>query len=63
MSILDFLVELGIEELLFKVLKKLFVSFCSGIEKGLVEVGLLYGEVVVYVASCRLVIFIKDFII
>jgi len=59
-STLDFLVELGTEELPPKALKKLSASFRSGIEKGLAEVGLPHGEVVAYAAPRRLAIFIKD---
>ena len=40
MSALDFLVELGTEELPPKALAKLAEAFCAGIEKGLKDAGL-----------------------
>ena len=55
-----FLVEIGTEELPPKALKKLSEAFASGIEAGLVEAELSYGEVKVYAAPRRLAVFIED---
>ncbi|MDA3806367.1 MAG: glycine--tRNA ligase subunit beta [Thiomicrorhabdus sp.] len=54
-----FLVEIGTEELPPKALKKLSEAFASGIEAGLVEAELTYGEVKVYAAPRRLAVFIE----
>ena len=53
-----FLVEIGTEELPPKALKKLSEAFAAGIETGLVEAELAYGEVKVYAAPRRLAVFI-----
>lgn len=55
-----FLVEIGTEELPPKALKKLSEAFASGIEAGLVEAELSYGQVKVYAAPRRLAVFIED---
>ncbi len=55
-----FLVEIGTEELPPKALKKLSEAFASGIEAGLVDAELTYGEVKVYAAPRRLAVFIED---
>lgn len=54
-----FLVEIGTEELPPKALKKLSEAFASGIEAGLVDAELTYGEVKVYAAPRRLAVFIE----
>ncbi len=55
----EFLVEIGTEELPPKALKTLSEAFASGIEAGLVEAELSYGEVKVYAAPRRLAVFIE----
>ncbi|MGM0541173.1 MAG: glycine--tRNA ligase subunit beta [Pseudomonadota bacterium] len=55
-----FLVEIGTEELPPKALKKLSEAFASGIEAGLVEAELSYGEIKAYAAPRRLAVFIED---
>ena len=51
MSALDFLVELGTEELPPKALAKLAEAFCAGIEKGLKDAGLNFAKAQAYYAS------------
>lgn len=60
MSALDFLVELGTEELPPKALGKLSDAFRSGIEKGLKEAGLSYGQVRAFAAPRRLAVLIEQ---
>jgi len=55
-----FLVEIGTEELPPKALKKLSSAFASGIEAGLTEAELAFGEVKVYAAPRRLAVLIED---
>lgn len=52
----EFLVEIGTEELPPIALKKLSESFASGIEAGLKEAELSFGEVVVYASPRRLAV-------
>ena len=59
MSNVDFLVELGTEELPPKALKKLSQSFCDGIVRGLEAAGLPHGEVETYAAPRRLAVLVK----
>ena len=51
-----FLVEIGTEELPPKALNKLANAFASGIEAGLTEAELSYGEVTIYAAPRRLTV-------
>lgn len=60
MSALDFLVELGTEELPPKALGKLSDAFRSGIEKGLKEAGLKHGRVQAFAAPRRLAVLIEQ---
>lgn len=60
MSALDFLVELGTEELPPKALGKLSDAFRSGIEKGLKEAGLGHGRVRAFAAPRRLAVLIEQ---
>lgn len=60
MSALDFLVELGTEELPPKALNKLSDAFRSGIEKGLKEAGLSHGRVQAFAAPRRLAVLIEQ---
>ncbi|MET1079547.1 MAG: glycine--tRNA ligase subunit beta [Pseudomonas sp.] len=53
---LDFLVELGTEELPPKALKSLGEAFLGGIEKGLKAAGLAYTEAQVFAAPRRLAV-------
>ncbi|GKT11916.1 MAG: glycyl-tRNA synthetase beta chain [Thiomicrorhabdus sp.] len=54
-----FLVEIGTEELPPKALTKLSNAFASGIEAGLTEAELSFGEVKVYAAPRRLAVLIE----
>lgn len=56
MSTRDFLVELGTEELPPKALKNLSAAFTSGVEQGLRDLGLSFGDVVSFAAPRRLAI-------
>ena len=60
MSALDFLVELGTEELPPKALGKLSDAFRTGIEKGLKEAGLKHGRVQAFAAPRRLAVLIEQ---
>ncbi|TBV06095.1 glycine--tRNA ligase subunit beta [Stutzerimonas kirkiae] len=60
MSALDFLVELGTEELPPKALPKLAAAFLAGIETGLKEAGLAHGQTHVYAAPRRLAVFVAN---
>ncbi|ANF25041.1 glycine--tRNA ligase subunit beta [Stutzerimonas stutzeri] len=60
MSALDFLVELGTEELPPKALGKLSDAFRSGIEKGLKDAGLKHGRVQAFAAPRRLAVLIEQ---
>lgn len=60
MSALDFLVELGTEELPPNALEKLSDAFRSGIEKGLKEAGLNHGRVQAFAAPRRLAVVIEQ---
>ena len=51
MSALDFLVELGTEELPPKALAKLAEAFCAGIEKGLKDAGLLKAPIFAFLIA------------
>jgi glycyl-tRNA synthetase beta chain len=55
-----FLVEIGTEELPPKALKKLANAFASGIEAGLQEAELSYGDVTIYAAPRRLAVMIDS---
>ncbi|MEZ5504990.1 MAG: glycine--tRNA ligase subunit beta [Gammaproteobacteria bacterium] len=59
MNHLDFLVELGTEELPPKALKNLSESFCDGIVKGLETAGLSHTSVHAYAAPRRLAVVVK----
>ena len=52
----DFLVELGTEELPPKALKNLSAAFIQGIEDGLKDAGLSFGDVVSFAAPRRLAV-------
>ncbi|MCJ0972331.1 glycine--tRNA ligase subunit beta [Pseudomonas sp. PS1] len=60
MSALDFLVELGTEELPPKALSKLSEAFRTGIEKGLKEAGLLHARVQSFAAPRRLAVLVQS---
>ncbi len=55
-----FLVEIGTEELPPKALKKLAGAFAEGIENGLSEAELAYGDVTIYAAPRRLAVMIAE---
>lgn len=59
MSALDFLVELGTEELPPKALGKLSDAFRAGIEKGLKDAGLLHARVQAFAAPRRLAVLVE----
>ncbi len=56
----DFLVEIGTEELPPKALKKLSEAFGAGIEAGLADAELSYGEVSLYASPRRLAVRIQQ---
>ncbi|MBO1927081.1 glycine--tRNA ligase subunit beta [Thiomicrorhabdus sp. 6S2-11] len=56
----DFLVEIGTEELPPKALKKLSQAFGAGIEAGLAEAELSFGEVSLYASPRRLAVRIQE---
>jgi len=60
MSALDFLVELGTEELPPKALAKLAEAFCAGIEKGLKDAGLGFVKARAYAAPRRLAVLVEQ---
>jgi glycyl-tRNA synthetase beta chain len=60
MSALDFLVELGTEELPPKTLNALGEAFLAGVEKGLKAAGLSYSEVRHYAAPRRLAVLVEQ---
>ncbi|AWT12172.1 glycine--tRNA ligase subunit beta [Stutzerimonas frequens] len=60
MSALDFLVELGTEELPPKALAKLAEAFCTGIEKGLKDAGLNFAKAQAYAAPRRLAVLVEQ---
>ena len=60
MSALDFLVELGTEELPPKALKSLAEAFLAGVEKGLKTAGLAYSAARYYAAPRRLAIVVEQ---
>ena len=60
MSALDFLVELGTEELPPKALKTLGQAFQAGVEKGLKAAGLNYSGVRYYAAPRRLAVLVEQ---
>ncbi len=60
MSSRDLLVEIGTEELPPKALDKLCDAFAAGIESGLSEAGIGFGNVNAYAAPRRLAVLIKD---
>ena len=60
MLALDFLVELGTEELPPKALKRLAEAFQEGMEKGLNEAGLQYQSARYFAAPRRLAIFVEQ---
>jgi len=59
MQAVDFLIELGTEELPPKALKKLAEAFLEGIEKGLAEAALSYEAARYYAAPRRLAILVE----
>lgn len=60
MQALDFLVELGTEELPPKALKRLAEAFLEGVEKGLKEAGLSYSAARHFAAPRRLAILVDQ---
>ncbi|TBU75477.1 glycine--tRNA ligase subunit beta [Phytopseudomonas daroniae] len=60
MSALDFLVELGTEELPPKALKTLGDAFLAGVEKGLKAAGLSYNSARMYAAPRRLAVLVEQ---
>ncbi|MBV2206315.1 glycine--tRNA ligase subunit beta [Stutzerimonas degradans] len=60
MSALDFLVELGTEELPPKALKSLGEAFLAGIEKGLKDAGLGYAAARFFAAPRRLAVVVEQ---
>lgn len=60
MSALDFLVELGTEELPPKALKTLSEAFLAGIEKGLNDAGLGFVKAHAYAAPRRLAVLVEQ---
>ncbi len=60
MQAVDFLVELGTEELPPKALKKLAEAFLEGVEKGLVDAALSYEAARYYAAPRRLAILVEQ---
>ncbi|KAA0873773.1 glycine--tRNA ligase subunit beta [Nitrincola tapanii] len=60
MSVQDFLVELGTEELPPTALKGLGEAFLSGIEKGLMQAGLNYSAAEFFAAPRRLAVKVSD---
>ncbi|CEA04712.1 glycyl-tRNA synthetase subunit beta [Pseudomonas saudimassiliensis] len=60
MLALDFLVELGTEELPPKALKRLAEAFLEGVEKGLNEAGLAYQSARYYAAPRRLAVVVEQ---
>ncbi|MCA0900161.1 MULTISPECIES: glycine--tRNA ligase subunit beta [Microbulbifer] len=56
----DFLVELGTEELPPKALHKLMQAFADGIEQGLKDAELAYGEVNAFASPRRLAVSVSD---
>ncbi|UUD62326.1 glycine--tRNA ligase subunit beta [Pseudomonas seleniipraecipitans] len=60
MSALDFLVELGTEELPPKALKNLGDAFLAGVEKGLKAAGLSYTSARTYAAPRRLAVLVEQ---
>ncbi len=56
----DLLIEIGTEELPPKALPTLSQSFTSGIENGLRELGLSFGEVASFAAPRRLAVLVRD---
>ncbi|MCQ4286398.1 glycine--tRNA ligase subunit beta [Pseudomonas stutzeri] len=60
MSALDFLVELGTEELPPKALGRLSDAFRAGIEKGLKEAGLKHARVQAFAAPRRLAVLVEQ---
>lgn len=60
MSALDFLVELGTEELPPKALKTLSEAFLAGIEKGLKDAGLGFVKAHTYAAPRRLAVLVEQ---
>ena len=60
MSALDFLVELGTEELPPKALKNLGDAFLAGVEKGLKAAGLSYTSARMYAAPRRLAVLVEQ---
>lgn len=60
MSALDFLVELGTEELPPKALKTLSEAFLAGIEKGLKDAGLGFVKAHAYAAPRRLAVLVEQ---
>ena len=59
-AVKDFLVEIGTEELPPKALKALAQAFAQGIEAGLVQAELSYGQVHIYAAPRRLAVWIES---
>lgn len=56
----DFLVEIGTEELPPKALTRLVQALAEGIESGLVQAELAFGEIKTYAAPRRLAVWVKS---
>jgi glycyl-tRNA synthetase beta chain len=59
-AVKDFLVEIGTEELPPKALKTLAQAFAQGIEAGLVQAELSFGQVHIYAAPRRLAVWVES---
>ena len=60
MSVKDFLVEIGTEELPPKALKQLAAAFLQGVESGLQEKQLNYSSATAYASPRRLAVLVKE---
>lgn len=56
----DFLVEIGTEELPPKALQKLVQALADGLQAGLVQAELAFGEIKTYAAPRRLAVWVKE---
>ncbi len=56
----DLLVEIGTEELPPKALGRLSQAFTDGVQKGLAQAELAFGEVIAYAAPRRLAVLVRD---
>ncbi|WP_044407722.1 glycine--tRNA ligase subunit beta [Thiomicrospira microaerophila] len=60
LQVADFLVEIGTEELPPKALKNLVQALADGLQAGLVQSALRFGELKTYAAPRRLAVWVKD---